>query len=176
MVPVGNIMWTLDYWTSSPGWLICRLPSVSSSPWSAEVWSCTLDGSPCLPFVNTRSGAYPACTQMYSDLHDADGNGNIHNGHPWCETYEECDTKCGPCSCGAGGQVVQSYGHVALQRVFPVPSGKIQGSWRFWRVGRVLSLHIRRATEAATPSLREAASAVVVCTPGKLGDQLGDLV
>ena len=194
MVPVGNIMWTSDYWTSGLGWRICRLPPVTSSPWSAEKWSCTLDGSPCLPFANTRSGAYPACTQMYSDLHDADGNGNIHNGHPWCDTYDQFSTMCGPCSCGAGEQ--QSYqmlklfnrtdtllyiecsacpagrfkevgGSGASDECSPCTSGKFQEG-----TGATACEACDKGSHASS----EGSSTCSLCTPCKFGDELGDLV
>ena len=163
MVPVGNIMWTSDYWMSSLGWRICRLPPVTSSPWSAENWSCTLDGSPCLPFANTRSGSI---LRLHTDVfHDADGNGSTHNGHPWCEVNEQFDTRCGPCSCGAGeqqsSQMLKLFNHVdtlaALARQTRAHLARQASSRR-----ALVPPRAKHATKAATPPLREAQRAVFV--------------
>jgi len=47
-----------------------------------------------------------ACTTLYSDEFDEDGDGNVHDGHPYClaESPEGnlVKTICGPCSCEAG--------------------------------------------------------------------------
>ena len=70
-------------------------------PWGDAMWTCTALGAPCtLPF-SSNDISFDACTQQFSDLSDTDGDGNLHNGHPWCSTNLG-DSLCGPCSCGPG--------------------------------------------------------------------------
>lgn len=67
------------------------------------MWTCTALGDPCiLPFVS-RGVSFDVCTQQFSDLYDADGDGNLHNGHPRC-TSALGESLCGPCSCGPDEQ------------------------------------------------------------------------
>ena len=67
-----------------------------SGPWGEQPWTCNIIGDPC----------DSACTQQFSDLGDADADGDLHDGHPLCQSSVG-ESFCGPCRCGAGE--AQSY-------------------------------------------------------------------
>ena len=71
---------------------ICPGPPVPlSGPWGEVPWTCSILGETC--FSN--------CSKQFSDPHDADGNGDVHNGHPQCDSSIGV-AFCGPCRCGMG--------------------------------------------------------------------------
>ena len=71
---------------------ICPGPPVNlSGPWGATPWTCDILGEPC----------QTACTQQFSDPDDVDGDGDVHDGHPHCDSAVG-QAYCGPCRCGAG--------------------------------------------------------------------------
>jgi len=111
LVPTTRILWSADEKYQRTGWRVCR-EEAASVEWID--WTCTLSGDPCTSFTSH----YPTdgCTTMYSDEFDEDGDGDVHDGHPYClaEGPEGnlVKTICGPCSCEAGWE--QSTGQRAL--------------------------------------------------------------
>ena len=76
---------------------ICPGPPANvSGPWCEQPWTCNILGDPC----------DSACTQHFSDLGDADADGDLHDGHPLFQSSVG-ESFCGPCRCGAGE--AQSY-------------------------------------------------------------------
>ena len=92
------------------GWKICQVQRNVTS--FGENWTCTTEGTACQASVFTQGGEFSACTRMFSDELDADGDYNVHDGHPWCSTDSAPHAACGPCSCAAGER--QTYETVAL--------------------------------------------------------------
>ena len=72
---------------SCTGVKICPMPSTKlPGPWGEEPWTCTASGDSCtLPF-EFKGLNFSACTQQFSDPNDADQDGNLHNGHPHCQS------------------------------------------------------------------------------------------
>ena len=71
---------------------ICPVPPTNvSGPWREQPWTCNIIGDPC----------DSACTQQFSDRSDADAEGDLHDGHPLCQSSVG-ESFCGPCRCGAG--------------------------------------------------------------------------
>ena len=102
MVPTTTIVWSADYVVTQSVWKICR-EAAAQVEWAN--WTCTVLGDDCArPFNNI----YPntSCSTLYSDPDDEDGDGLLHDGHPWCiapsSTGNDVNQPCGPCSCLAG--------------------------------------------------------------------------
>ena len=113
----------VDWLWKCPDFRICPgMPANVSGPWGVQPWTCTILGDPCTG----------ACTQQFSDSDDADGDGDLHNGHPRCESSVG-EPFCGPCRCGAGeaqSYVTSSlYAHIAplpLISCRPCEAGKFK--------------------------------------------------
>ena len=101
MVPTTSIFWSPDDNTEKKGWKQCRDAQMEGE-WIN--WTCTVTGAACHSFPNI----YPkgACTTLFSDEDDQDGDGLLHTGHPYCvaeaATGDLGRMPCGPCSCLPG--------------------------------------------------------------------------
>ena len=127
-VPQQSIIWTTGYYSSTYwdrfGWKICEGPPLNDSlPWYNQTWTCDTSGAQLLfprawrpPNGMLVYQPYPkqhACTTVWSDPFDLDGDGDLNNGWPYYyasnifmfyygESSVDVYERCGPCPCVAG--------------------------------------------------------------------------
>ena len=170
---VMEISWTYRI----PDVKLCPVPLNVSGPWGEQPWTCTILGDPCTG----------ACTQQFSDRNDADGDRDLHDGHPLCQSSVG-ESFCGPCRCGAGE--AQSYvstrlfSHtqtLPLISCSPCPVGRFKNDHNTdqddCEVCRPGHTSVEGATACATCDAgwfnNEDVSDCAPCTPGHYGDGAG---
>ena len=111
-MPEHSITWLVGYISISfYGWKICQGPPLDDSrPWHNWTWTSGTTGDP-VAFPRTwkpqgeihtgsSSPTQDACTTVWSDPDDLDGDGDFNTGWPYY--YDSGFFRCGPCACTAG--------------------------------------------------------------------------